>query len=164
MLLFLPLLKDFETSNIKYLVVGGVATILHGFPRLTGDVDIILGFEEQNCQEALRLIEKHGYRSFAPVKMGEFASAQKRSEWIKEKNMRVFSLYNAKDPILNIDLFVEHPLDFEAAYARSELKKIESVQVRVCSIEDLIELKKIAKRPKDLEDIKALELIKSRKK
>ncbi|CAN5463223.1 hypothetical protein BH11BAC1_BH11BAC1_02030 [soil metagenome] len=34
--------------NVRYVVCGGLAVNLHGVPRMTADIDIILGLEEVN--------------------------------------------------------------------------------------------------------------------
>lgn len=41
MSLYLPPFKALNDANVKYVVVGGVATVLHGYARLTMDVDLI---------------------------------------------------------------------------------------------------------------------------
>lgn len=37
----LAVYKSLNSHGVKYLVIGGVALILHGYPRATADVDII---------------------------------------------------------------------------------------------------------------------------
>ena len=33
------------THNVQYIVVGGVAVVAHGYVRLTGDIDLVIGKE-----------------------------------------------------------------------------------------------------------------------
>lgn len=73
--------------------------------------------------------------------------------------MRVFSLWNPATPMLEIDLFAEHPIDFEELWSRAEIVTLTQSVVRIASIRDLIRLKRLAGRPQDLTDIEALEII-----
>jgi predicted nucleotidyltransferase len=60
-------------------------------------------------------------------------------------------------------LFVDPPIDFGELRSRANLVSIEGVTVPIACIEDLITMKKLASRPKDLEDIAALEAIARRR-
>lgn len=73
--------------------------------------------------------------------------------------MRVFSLWDPANPMVEVDLFAEHPIDFEELWNHAEIIKLTRASVRIASIRDLIRLKRIAGRPQDLADIEALELI-----
>ena len=39
MLLYEPLFRALNASGTRYVVVGGVATVLHGYARLTADIE-----------------------------------------------------------------------------------------------------------------------------
>ena len=60
-----------------------------------------------------------------------------------------------------MDIFVEEPFDFVSGYANGVEVDLEGIRTRVCSLKNLIELKRKAGRPRDLEDIAALEAIAS---
>jgi hypothetical protein len=40
MAIFAPLFDALNKANIRYVVVGGLATVLHGYVRLTVDIDL----------------------------------------------------------------------------------------------------------------------------
>jgi hypothetical protein len=73
--------------------------------------------------------------------------------------MRVFSLYNPETPLTEVDLFVASPFDdFEAAYSRAvRLEVREGLEATFIGLDDLLELKREAGRPKDLLDIENLQ-------
>ena len=73
--------------------------------------------------------------------------------------MRVFSLYKPDNPLLAVDVFAEHPVDFEGLFERADVCKVGTVPIRIASIPDLIHLKRLADRPRDREDIEKLEEI-----
>lgn len=160
MSLFLPVLKAFSESLISYVVVGGLAVVLHGHSRLTGDIDIVLDLEEKNVRRAMQLLKELNYASRVPVQLEDFANQALRESWIKEKGLTVFSVYNKGNPIYGVDLFVEYPMDYKKMYASSVIKKLGNIDVRVAGLDDLIEIKSKVGRAKDLEDIQALTAIK----
>jgi hypothetical protein len=55
-----------EASRARYLVVGGVAVVLHGHPRFTADLDVVIALERANLSKALRALQGLGYRPRAP--------------------------------------------------------------------------------------------------
>ena len=73
--------------------------------------------------------------------------------------MLVFSLFDPDDPLHEVDVFVDNPIDFGELWTRSEVVSVGSTEARIASIEDLITMKSIAGRPQDLADIEALQVI-----
>jgi hypothetical protein len=157
--LFEPIFEALNRADVRYIVVGGLATVLHGHARLTADIDLIVDLAPDEARKAIDSLVAIGLRPRVPVQAVEFADPAKRREWIRDKNMRVFPLIDPADAMRQIDLFVEVPIEFEALWARSEVMDLDRTTVRVASIEDLIALKRMAGRPQDLSDIEALEAI-----
>jgi hypothetical protein len=148
-----------EASGARYLVVGGVAVVLHGHLRFTADLDLVLALDAANVEAALSALERLGYRPRAPVALRAFADAEQRGEWERTKGMTVFSLWSGELPGTEVDLFVSDPLRFEVAWPRRLRAELGSVTVDVAGLADLIEMKRRAGRPHDLEDVRALEAI-----
>ena len=71
--------------------------------------------------------------------------------------------YVVEDPLVSIDLFIDNPIEFGELWLRAELVDIGGETIKIASIRDLIELKKLSNRPQDLEDINKLEDILRRK-
>jgi len=44
---------SFQKHNVKYIVIGGVAAVLHGVPRVTFDLDILIESSSDNAQSLL---------------------------------------------------------------------------------------------------------------
>ena len=98
-MIFERIFRELANKKIKYLVIGGVAVNLHGFYRATGDLDIILFFNKTNLNKFITMAKALGLKPGVPVKIEELADVAKRQKWVKEKHMKVFSLYNPADPI-----------------------------------------------------------------
>src|SRR5438105_9331420 len=94
MTLYEELFSDFDKAGIRYLVVGGVAVILHGFVRATADLDLLVGLDPKNVDTFLTLMKKRGYKPKAPVAIEDFKVPENRQRWKKDKGMIVFSLFH----------------------------------------------------------------------
>ena len=77
-------------------------------------IKIVLDMEEENLKNAMKVFSSHGYKPRAPVSITEFTRADRRAEWIAQKGLTVFSLWNEKDPMTEIDLFVRPESRFKA--------------------------------------------------
>ena len=159
MLLYEPLFRALNASGTRYVVVGGVATVLHGYARLTADIDLILDLEELAAAKAMHTLVGLGLRPRVPVDPGDFAVASIREGWLHDKGMQVFSLFHPDNPMLSVDIFTNHPIEFESLFERSDACDVGGVPVRFASIPDLIHLKRLADRPRDRDDIEKLENI-----
>jgi len=157
--------KIFESLNkkhIDYVVVGGVAFVLHGVVRFTADLDLMISLDRNNIAKFVDVVNGFGYKPRIPVKAEELLDPKKRDHWLKEKNMKVFSFYHPHQAISLIDIFIYEPVNYKELKDRSVKMKIGNLFIPVTSIDDLIKLKKISARKQDIEDIKALKEIKKR--
>ncbi|MFA6170328.1 MAG: DUF6036 family nucleotidyltransferase [Candidatus Margulisiibacteriota bacterium] len=153
-----------DEKNIRYLVVGGLAVVLHGFLRFTADLDIIPSFASDDLSKLMGTLQELGYKPRLPVDPKDFLDPAKRGHWIKEKNMRVFSFIHPDKPLEMIDLFVDSPIDFEKAYKNKQIFTSKQINIPVPAIEDMIRLKELAGRPQDIEDLEALREINEKSK
>ncbi len=154
------ILTALESARVDYLVVGGVAVVLHGHPRFTADLDLVIHLQPSNITAALHALEELDYRPRAPVVATEFADAEKRRSWIESKGMTVFSMWSPTMPATEVDIFVQEPFVFAEAWQRALRADLGDFQVWVASIDDLIALKRSSGRAKDMEDIRVLEQLK----
>lgn len=148
--------RELNKRHIDYVVVGGVALVLHGVVRLTADLDLMLHLGENNLTKFVELLNKLGYKPKVPVKAENLIDPENRRSWFEEKNMQVFSFYHPKKGIMLIDVFIHEPISYDSIKSHSVKMKIGNLGIPVASVEDLIRLKEIAGRPQDMEDIKAL--------
>ena len=156
---FAPIINALNQSGVSYVVVGGLATVLYGHLRVTADVDLVVRLVPQNVSSALTVLHSLGFQPRMPVDPSQFADEKIRQTWVREKGMTVFSFFDPQDVTRSVDLFADYPMDYEELFARSELKEIGGISMRVCALDDLIAMKRAADRPIDREDVKALEAI-----
>jgi len=159
MALFEPLFKALNDAGVRYVVVGGLAVVLHGHARLTVDVDLVVDLDEGQALRAIDALVGLGLRPRVPVNPRDFADRSIRETWIRDRGMQVFSMLDPSNPMRVVDLFVDHPVPFEELWSRSREFELRDTHVRVASIPDLIRLKRMAGRPQDLADIEQLEAI-----
>jgi hypothetical protein len=59
---FERIFSGLEARQVQYLVVGGVAVVLHGHPRFTADLDLVLLLDDSNIKAALGALAELEYR------------------------------------------------------------------------------------------------------
>lgn len=127
----------------KYLVIGGIACVLHGYVRATTDIDILI---EQTPDNARRVLEALGTIGWG------FAR-----EWHAEEILARPITVIGDDP--QVDIFtVAWSVKYDGALPRSSVVTVEGVDIPLIGIDDLIETKRTG-RPLDAADIEALEEI-----
>lgn len=148
--------KALADAEVEYVVVGGLAVIMHGHLRATRDLDLVIGLQPDNCARGMGALSAIGLRPRLPVTLADFADPEKREDWAQNRNMLVFQLWDPANPERSVDVFVREPLDFGTMVSEAVIKDLDGVPIRVASIRHLIALKKVAGRPLDMDDIKAL--------
>lgn len=133
---------------------------MHGHPRLTADIDLVVDLDPEEAGTALNALKACGLTPRVPVPIESFVDAETRRGWIEDKGMTVFSLWDPTNPLREVDVFVDHPIPFDELWTRSlRMSTAGGTQVRVASIADLIAMKELAGRQQDLQDIEALKAL-----
>ena len=131
-------------SGANYLVIGGIACILHGYVRATTDVDVLIERTLPNSERVLQALATVGY-GFA-------------REWAAEEILKRPVTVIGDDPA--VDVFtVAWKVKYEQAVKRSAVVEVDGVPIPLIAIDDLIETKRTG-RALDSADIEALEEIK----
>lgn len=154
--------KALNKAKVKYVVAGGIAVVMHGYSRLTKDLDLLVFLDKSNLDIFFETLKKIGYNPKVPVTKEQFIDEEQRKRWQKEKGMIVFSFMEKNPPYKSIDMFVDEPILFEKVYRGKIEAKINNLIVPLISIDHLRELKERAGRPQDIIDIIQLNAIKER--
>ncbi len=150
------LLRVFQEKKLRYLIVGGVAVNLHGYPRLTNDIDILLALDHDNLATMARIMENMGYQQRLPISIQELGDTDKVRTLMKDKGLVAYSFIHAKEPQFNIDVLVGESMEFEKFTAHTMHADVWGLDVPVVSIDDLIAMKQNSDREKDVQDVVAL--------
>jgi predicted nucleotidyltransferase len=151
------IVRTLNAAKVRYLIVGGLAVVAHGYERLTKDVDLVIGLERENIIRGLRALMGIGYNLKIPVTPEQFADPKLRAQWRRDKNMIVLQLWSEIHRRTPIDVFVYEPFDFEKEFARAQWETVAGrIPAPIVSYETLLDLKKSAGRSQDLTDIEKL--------
>jgi hypothetical protein len=133
-------------------VVGGLSVNLHGVPRVTADVDLVIAMDRKNIQSLANVLKALDFLPRLPVNPEELSDPEKVKTWIDERNMKAFTFYHRKDNYKSVDIVLVHPLDFEKAFAKKTTKTAKEIEIYVASIDDIILMKEWSGRKQDLSD------------
>jgi predicted nucleotidyltransferase len=152
--------RALNEAKVRYLIVGGVAVNVHGYVRLTMDLDLVIQLKPENIEAAWEAMERIGYRARIPVSGKDFADEKKRELWRKEKGMLVLQFWSDEHRRTQVDVFVREPFDFDREHATApDHAIVPGVVAKVVGWDTLIKMKKEAGRLKDLADLEMLEKI-----
>jgi hypothetical protein len=134
--------RTLDALGVRWFVFGAQAAILHGTARLTADVDVTVDLGTIAPQRLMRMAKKNGLDTQIPS--ADFIAVT-----------RVIPLVHRASRF-PVDLVLAGPGLEDLFFERAAKLRVGRVVVPVASLEDLIVMKVIASRPKDLEDIEAL--------
>lgn len=147
-------------GNVRYLIAGGLAVNAHGYLRHTQDIDLVIALDPANIHRTFEVLGTLGYKPSVPITAEQFANADLRREWIRDKFMKVLNFYSDRHRETTIDVFVDEPFDFEREYSAAMQGELApGLNVRFVSLRTLIAMKQQANRPRDLDDIQHLRWI-----
>ena len=152
------IVRALNDAGIRYLVVGGLAVNAHGYARMTRDVDLVIQLEPSNTARGLRALLDAGYRLMIPEPPEAFADPAKREAWRREKGMIVLKLWSDEHRRTPVDVFVYEPFPFDREYEVAVWVEVApGLRASVVSLPTLLQMKREAGRPRDLDDINELQ-------
>ncbi|MBU0766628.1 nucleotidyltransferase family protein [Patescibacteria group bacterium] len=148
--------RAFAENDIRYLIVGGLAVNLHGYPRFTNDIDVVIALDHENVTRLSDVMETLGYQKRLPISIQELEDEQKARSFIEEKGLTAYSFIHKTEPQFNVDILVAESMDFERFSEQRMHAEVWGIDVSVVSLDDLIAMKKQSDREKDVQDVVAL--------
>jgi len=137
--LLADLAHAFDTLGLRWYLFGAQAAIVYGVARLTADVDVTVQTSGTPTEIWLAGVEQHGFeRRFVDQTFVD-----------RTRVMPVAHLATG----LPVDIVLAGPGLEEEFLRRAVVQSVDGVEVPVVELTDLLILKMIASRPKDLEDV-----------
>lgn len=131
--------RELDSRGIPYMVIGGQAVLLYGEPRLTRDIDVTLGVDEDVLETVLEAASRLGLEPI-PEDIPAFV----------RETMVLPSMH--RESGIRVDFIFSRSSYEREAIKRSRRVMIGGEQVAFASLEDLVIHKIIAGRPRDIED------------
>ncbi len=133
---FVGLLKD---HDVEYMIVGGYAVGVHGYPRFTGDLDIWLNPVAANAELVLRALRDFGFGGLNIT----------LQDLMKENNV-----IQLGQPPLRIDLLTTiDGVHFAECFANRKEVTFDGLHMNFIGYHDLVKNKKASGRHRDLDDV-----------
>ncbi|NER06795.1 MAG: hypothetical protein F6K17_31565 [Okeania sp. SIO3C4] len=140
---FREFIELLNSNSVKYLVVGGYAVTVHGYPRYTSDIDFWLWIDQSNAEKIIKTLNEFGFGSLG-IELKDFLSPEK--------------VIQLGYPPSRIDLLTSvSGLDFEDCYPKRAKIELDGLAVDFIDIESLKKNKIASGRHKDLNDLENLE-------
>jgi len=141
--------KSLQQNNVRFIMIGGFATNLHGYQRYTGDIDIWIEDSKQNRKNLRKAFVEYGLGDFELLEQIKFVAG-----WTD------FYLNNGLKLDIITDMKGLEDYSFDECYNMASIAEIENVQIPFLHINHLIQNKKTVGREKDQLDVIYLERIK----
>lgn len=143
---FREFLEFLEKRNVKYLLVGGYAVGIHGFPRYTGDLDVFIAIGTDNAEKMVGVFADFGFGNLG-LKKKTFLQPEKIIE-IGREPMKI-------QVLTGID-----GVTFDQCYASRTHFQEGTLRIPVIGYDELIQNKLATPRGKDKIDVEELRKVK----
>jgi predicted nucleotidyltransferase len=148
-----PILRRLTEQGVDFVVVGGIAAVLHGSPRVTQDLDVCFASDAANLVALGRVLTELHARPAGVDEEVPFVA--------DERTLARIEVLTLQTDLGRLDVMTrpDGAPRYAALRADAVAYDIGGFVVRVCSIPDLIAMKRAADRDKDRADVTELEAI-----
>lgn len=154
---FERVLLSLRSADVSFVIIGGVAATVHGSARLTSDIDVVYQRSRENIERLVQALSP-----LNPYLRGAPAGLPFRFDAETVRRGLNFTLSTDAGPV-DVLGEVTGIGDYGKVLAVSEEVMLYGANYRCIDLEALIVSKRAAGRPKDLEAVAELELIRDEK-
>ena len=142
------MIECLQREGVEFMLVGGYAVALHGWPRTTFDIDFWIMANPQNAAAVMRALKAFG----APL-----------MDLTEEDFHRPGMVFQIGTEPQRIDILsAVSGVAYEDAVSRALKMEVDGLTLKVISLDDLIANKRASGRPKDIVDAMTLEKLKEK--
>ena len=139
---FKEFVKLLIENKVEYLIVGGYAVGIHGYPRYTGDLDIWINNTNENARRILKCVNEFGFSSYN----------LSVSDFTKQGNIIQLGY-----PPVRIDIINQvDGVNFGECFKNKKEIMTENITLYFIGYDDLLKNKKKTSRSRDIDDIENL--------
>ncbi len=149
---YIELMRALSTVGVEYAIAGGFAVVLHGVPRMTFDLDIVVDDADDNMLRLVEVFESQGFRPRLPVALAQLADRGVREGWVRERNLIAFTLMHPVRTMEEVDVLLVTPLPWSEIAGSLMWRTLDGVNVPVVGRSVLRRMKLATGREKDLQD------------
>lgn len=142
---FAAALRDLNAAEIRYVIVGGLAVIRHGAVRATKDVEAAVATDDENLARLRALLER--WDATNPD------GSPLRTRVLSPGGMLALRTRHCLIDVLSEQLL---PAGFDEVLSRADVKRIDGVEAPICSLADLVAMKRAVGRTADQLDLERL--------
>jgi len=135
---YLEVFRALEEHKVRYLLVGGLAMNLHGVPRMTMDIDLVIALDRKNLEGFIDAAASLQLQPVLPIALSDFLDSGKRDHWAKDRNMVTFALRPPQADGPTVDILIEPPIDIGTALDRAVYRDLGPTRAVLASIEEMI--------------------------
>jgi hypothetical protein len=129
------LLQSLDDAHVDYVLVGGLAVTLHGYQRVTMDVDVVMAMDVANLARFIACAKAANLHPVIPVPIESLANPELLDQWYREKGMLAFGLREPDMMATVIDVLIKPVVPFEELRRDALLRNIGKLEVPIASIE-----------------------------
>jgi predicted nucleotidyltransferase len=143
---FASILEGLNGAEVRYVLIGGIALIRHGVVRATRDIDAVFDPDPTNVDRIRSLITK-------------WEATRPDGSPIPEDGISPERSIHISTAMGQLDLVSESTsgFRFDDLLTRAEVRKVDGVEAPICSLADLVAMKRAVGRERDLADLADLE-------
>jgi hypothetical protein len=125
----LKLIEEFQINNVKFIVCGGIACVLHGVERATVDIDLSVEMKTKNLKKIIEISKRTGLKPRIPEPVENLLDEKIRKKWINEKGALTYTFISEKTP-LQVDIFFDYPKSYEELLIDCDIFDIEGIKLQ----------------------------------
>ncbi len=153
-----PLLRELHGAGVLHIIIGGFAVNAHGVIRPSRDLAIVPDPDRDNLDRLAKVLADLNARH---IGLGDFDPDEFPFDPTRPEDLWAGANFRLETRLGDLDIMqwvagIDHDPAYEALATDAIEGELEGIPLRVCGLGHLIEMKRAAGRPRDLDDLQRL--------